>query len=133
MINRFTRLLFVCFSGALFGAVLAQAQDGTGADPVRWVPDRSWLKDQRKAGKPEKGYVPTRASAINIGREFLKARLGEGAVVKAEPLDATLIDGTWIVYGYFVPHQPGYIVKGGTMTIQISKTTGQVKRIDEDQ
>lgn len=101
---------------------------------TRWIPDKEWMRDLPRHGYPKNGYIPKRENAIRIGREFLKAYFGDKITKQAEPLDAVLIDDTWVVYGYLpLSRLPDVIVRGGTITVQLSKETGQVKRIDEEQ
>lgn len=110
-------------------SILATAILGCLLSQGRWVPDQAWLQEGRPLNIG-KGFVTKKQTALAIGRAVIDEKYGKEIRKQDEPYDAKRIGDVWVVYGYFP--QPGQL-KGGTITAQISATTGTVINVFAEQ
>jgi len=74
--------------------------------------------------KPEGGFVPDEATAINIAQAVLTPIYGKEKLEKEKPLVAKQNNGVWIVSGTM---QKG--LKGGVSIIEILKDDARILRV----
>lgn len=70
-----------------------------------------------------------KATAVAIGRAIIDEKFGEKIRKQDEPYDAKRLGDIWVVYGYRGPE----LVTGGTITVQISASTGTVINVNAEQ
>ena len=109
----------------LFALSIALLAAGT---QDRWVPDLEWLKYQRPLNRPLGGFVTKKDTAIAIGRAIIDETLGEKVRKGEEPLAAKRFGDVWVVYG----NKKVYDL-GGTVTVQLSASTGTVINVTSEQ
>ncbi len=81
--------------------------------------------------KPDKGFVPDKATAIRIAEAVLTPAYGERVVLSERPYSAKLEKGVWTVTGtLWCVGAKGRPIKGtcegGTAEVKISKSDGRI-------
>ena len=108
-------LALVLMSASLSSAIAASDQE------LAWA--RSMIQEGKKAGvfRPQNGYVPDEATAIDIALSVWTPIYGKEHIENQKPYSAILVDGYWVVSGSLPK-----LMRGGVAHAVIEKNTGQI-------
>lgn len=78
---------------------------------------------------PKNGYVPDKATAVQIAHAVLVPVCGKDVIDRELPFDAHLEKGHWVVMGTHWKGPEGTIFVGGVAEVWIDKKSGAIVRM----